>query len=66
MLLVGEHALVFVVPSACLQHGAPATQWRWYCELGVLASYCERSAIVINTTKAKVLLLAGRAQQRQQ
>jgi hypothetical protein len=29
------------------------------CRLGVLARYCERSDIVVNITKAKVLLLAG-------
>ena len=28
-------------------------------QLGVLAEYCERSAIVVNTAKTKVLLLAG-------
>jgi hypothetical protein len=28
-------------------------------QLGVLARYCERSAVVVNTTKTKVLLLAG-------
>ncbi len=28
-------------------------------QLGDLACYCERSAIVVNTAKTKVLLLAG-------
>ncbi len=30
-----------------------------HAQLGVQACYCERTAIVVNTTKTKVLLLAG-------